>query len=52
MKRDIFKEKEYPSFKTEVENVIVPTYFYPINSAIFIENTEKQDQMVVMNDRP
>lgn len=36
--------------KTEPASVKVPTYFYPVSSAIFIE--EGASQMVVMNDRP
>jgi hypothetical protein len=32
--------------------VLVPTYFYPVNSAIFIENPDQKWQMAVMNDRP
>ena len=30
----------------------VASHFYPINSAIFIEDAQSKEQMVVMNDRP
>lgn len=30
----------------------VPSYFYPVNSGIFIEDTTKHLQMMIMNDRP
>jgi hypothetical protein len=30
----------------------VPSYFYPINAGMFIEDQDKRVQFVVMNDRP
>ena len=51
MKRDLNKEKVYPEQK-ELKQVIVSSYFYPVNSAIFIENPMNNQQMAVMNDRP
>lgn len=30
----------------------VPSYFYPINSGLFIEDHLGEDQMIIMNDRP
>jgi hypothetical protein len=30
----------------------VPSYFYPVNSGIYLEDHLRDVQMVVMNDRP
>ena len=30
----------------------VSSHFYPINSGLFIEDSERKEQMIVMNDRP
>ncbi len=38
MKRDIFKTSEYPE-QREMKQVKIASYFFPVNSAIFIENT-------------
>ena len=51
IRRDIMKIPKYPVMK-ELKAVAVPTYFFPVNSAIFIENPENNQSMVVMNDRP
>jgi len=37
VKRDVYKPKDYVQ-DDAVKSVIVPTYFYPVNSAIYIEN--------------
>ena len=49
VKRDVYKSKDYV-MDDATKQVIVPTYFYPVNSAIYIEGNSQQ--MVVMNDRP
>lgn len=41
VKRDVYKAKEYVQ-DDAVKKVIVPTYYYPVNSAIFIESASKQ----------
>lgn len=48
VKRDINAKKPYNE-TTEFKNTIVASYFYPINSLIFIENHQ---QFGVLTDRP
>ena len=52
VKRNISAPHPYPW--TEQANKIkqVSSYFYPVNSGLFIEDAEGAGQMVVMNDRP
>ena len=40
VRREVYKEKEYPLEK-EAKKVLVPTYFYPVNSAIFVEDISR-----------
>jgi len=41
-----------PTPKPELKTVQIPTFFYPVSSAIFVEDELTRNQMVVMNDRP
>lgn len=51
IKRDINKPKDYKWNLAANQVKQVASYFYPINSGIFIEDT-MNEQMIVMNDRP
>jgi len=50
MVKRVIPNKTETANKTEPPSARVPSYFYPVSSAIFVE--EGASQMVVMNDRP
>ena len=53
IKRDVTAHKAYNKYIHNAEkHSPVPSYFFPINAGIFIEDPSDREQMVVMNDRP
>lgn len=41
IKRDVYKKREY-AIDARLKDVAVPLYFFPVNSAIFIESTTEK----------
>jgi hypothetical protein len=49
--RNVWKNKTYP-VREQSKPVRTSSYFYPVNSGLFIEDKTRNLQMTVMNDRP
>jgi hypothetical protein len=52
VKRDVNLNKTYFNSREQNKQVAVSSYFYPVNSGLFIEDLNKRVQMLVMSDRP
>lgn len=50
---EIIRRDQLPGINDDGMPSLAPANYYPINSAVFVENKEsKSSQMIVMNDRP
>lgn len=49
--RNVWKNKTYTE-REQNKPVKTSSFFYPVNSGVFIEDKTRNLQMVVMNDRP
>ena len=52
VKHDIAKNNTYYELDPVSQKVAVSKNFFPVNSGVFLEDTLKKVQMLVMNDRP
>ena len=48
---EFIKRVKKTAFESSDIKSLAPANFYPINTAIFIESSDKSKQMIVMNDR-
>jgi hypothetical protein len=52
VKHDVYKNNTYYKPDAQNKQVAVSSYFFPVNSGVFIEDNAKKVQLLVMNDRP